>query len=137
VAPRDDFFDNRVPVFSHATAMLLLSYARRPDSIRRNPRLVRCIFHCGKCPFHSHFAMFKTSFCTGRLCYRDVILVCFATGVKLLVSESEASYGRRSVAGGAPEHHAFSQCLKDDTCHEGVAMEKPPVACHLYRVFRR
>ena len=63
--------------------------------------------------------MFKTSFCTGRLCYRDVILVCFATGVKLLVSESEASYGRRSVAGGAPEHHAFSHDFKDDTCHEG------------------
>ena len=81
--------------------------------------------------------MFKTSFCTGRLCYRDVILVCFATGVKLLVSESEASYGRSSVADEAPEDHAFSHDLKDDTFNEGPSHGKACMASNLFRVFSK
>ena len=137
MAPRGDFFANRVPVFVHATVMLLLSYSRRPDPIRRNPRLARCIFHCGKWPFLSHFAMCMTCLCTVRPCYRDAILTCFATGVKLLVSEDTTSIGRRSVAGGAPEHHAFSHDFKDDTCKEGCGHGQAFSASHLYRSFSR
>ena len=124
-------------VFLHATIMLLLSHTRRPGLIRRKPRLARCIFHCGKWPFLSHFAMCMTCFCTVRLCYRDAILTCFATGVKLLVSENTTSIGRRSVAGGAPEHHAFSQYFKDDTCHEGHGYGKASTASHLFRLFSK
>ena len=69
-------------------------------------------------PFLSYFAMFRTCFCTVRLCYRDEFLTCLATGVKLLVSDDETSYGRRSVAGEAPENHANPQYLNDATCHE-------------------
>ena len=65
-------------VFLHATIMLLLSHTRRLGLIRRKPRLARCIFHCGKWPFLSHFAMFVTFFCTLRLRFLDVILTCLA-----------------------------------------------------------
>ena len=66
-----------------------------------------------------------------------MILVCFATGVNLLVSESEASYGRRSVAGEAPEYHAFSHYLNDDTFHEGRGLPMASAASHLFRLFSK
>ena len=65
-------------VFLHATIMLLLSHTRRPGLIRRRSRLARCIFHCGKWPFLSHFAMCVTCFCTVRLCVHDANLTCLA-----------------------------------------------------------
>ena len=65
-------------IFVHATILLVLSHTRRPGLIRRRSRLARCIFHCGKWPFLSHFAMCVTCFCTVRLRFLDVILTCLA-----------------------------------------------------------
>ena len=65
-------------IFLHATILLVLSHTRRPGLIRRRSRLARCIFHCGKWLFLSHFVMLVTCFCTVRLRFLDVILTCLA-----------------------------------------------------------
>ena len=59
------------------------------------------------------------------------------SGVFLLACESEASYGRRSVAGEAPSTMHFRSFLKMTLEMRAVAMAKPLTALHLYRVFSR
>ena len=137
MAPRDDFFANRVLVSSHATAMSLLSYARRPDSIRRTLRLVRCILHCGKCTLPSHFTMFKTCFCTVRLCFHDANLICLDVRCIPTRTRKRGFLRSKKCCGGGPEHHAFSQCFKDDTksCNEGPSHGKACMDSNLFRVF--
>ena len=122
MAPRDKFFANHVPVFLHATVMLLLSYARRPDLIQRKPHLARCIFHCSKWPFRLHFV---TCFGTVHLCYHDAILTCFATGVKLLISEDTTSMGQNVLQGEPLSTMHFCSILKMTLAMRAVAMGKP------------
>ena len=81
--------------------------------------------------------MFKTSFCTGRLCYRDVILVCFATGVKLLAHEDKASTVEEVLRGEPPSTMRFRSFLKMTLEMRAEAMAKPLTALHLFRLFSK
>ena len=59
------------------------------------------------------------------------------SGVTLLAQEDETSIGRRSVAGEAPEPHAFRTVYTRATCHEGRGDGKASMAPHRSLCFSR
>jgi hypothetical protein len=93
------------------SSMILLSYARRPDSIRRNPRLVRCIFHCVSAPFFSLSFMFVTSVCITCLCVYHANLTCIAIRCDPTRMRRREFGVSKKYCGGSPPTPCFSHHL--------------------------
>jgi len=104
----DESVSDSVLVRCSATTILWLSNERRPGCDRGKPRLARCIFHCGKWPFLSHFAMFVTCFCTVRLSFLDVILTCLAFRCIPTRTRRQDFHGSKKCCGGSPATPCFS-----------------------------
>ena len=81
--------------------------------VRRKPRLVRCILHCGECTLPSHFAMFKTCLCTVCLCFHEANLTCLAARcIPTRTRRREFSVSKKCCV-GSPQTPCFSHCLNE------------------------